>query len=173
MRAYPRLSVLVLVNCFSLAPSLFLVLLAHVTSFPYVLFRPLASCAVHVTQVFFDTHPASTCLAWELSDQPFADMTADGARSHASRRRDVLTAMAATGDNLHVGAAGSLPATTAPTTTASPPSSGSPAGDADTPVAGSSTSSPVASMAAFLSGSDTLLLPNVGIGQDSSDDEGG
>ncbi|CAM9674498.1 unnamed protein product [Laminaria digitata] len=126
-----------------------------------------------VYNVFLDTHLAPTCLAWELSDQPFADMTADGARSHASRRRDVLTAMAAAGDNLDVGAAGSLPATTAPTTTASPASSGSPAGDAHTPAAGSSTYSPVASMAAFLSGSDTLLLPNVGIGQDSSDDEGG
>ncbi|CAM9139586.1 unnamed protein product [Laminaria digitata] len=134
---------------------------------------PLQVTREDVYNVFFDTHPASSCLAWELSDRPFADMTADGARSHASRRRDVLTAMAAAGDNLDVGAAGSLPATPAPTTTASPPSPGSPAGDTHTPAAGSSTSSPVASMAAFLSGSDTLLLPIVAIGQDSSDDEGG
>lgn len=47
---------------------------------------------VHLLQVFFDTGSrSSTCLQWDHNDRPLADMTYDAARSHASRRRDIIS----------------------------------------------------------------------------------
>eukprot|EP00904_Undaria_pinnatifida_P011867 jgi/Undpi1/7810/HiC_scaffold_23.g10283.m1 len=147
--------------------------------------------------VFFDTTPASSCLEWELSDQAFADMSVDGARSHPSRRRDMLDAMRAAEVDLATNADAVLP-TTAPTTPAtSPASPASPAATdgatnagavlpttSPTPAAtspasraspaataGSSVSSERAQMSAFINAPDTSLLQNIGVGQDSSDDD--
>ena len=157
--------------------------MTHVVSthdvFPTVTSLPMTDLLRHP--------PGSACQAWELYDLPFADMTADGAQSHASRRRDILTAMAEAEVNLARGAARGTPTTPATTAMASPPSPctpgpgspgpgspapGSPAEDAAPAAATPCCSSHHPQMTAFLSAPDTLLLSNIGIGEDSSDGEG-
>eukprot|EP00904_Undaria_pinnatifida_P003963 jgi/Undpi1/13568/HiC_scaffold_8.g03227.m1 len=158
--------------------------------------RPQEAVREDMYNVFFDTTPASSCLEWELSDQAFADMSVDGARSHASRRRDMLDAMRAAEGDLATNAdaipttAPTTPATSpaspasptatdgatnagpVPPTTSSTPAATSPASRArPAATAGSGVSSKRAQMSAFITAPDTLLLENMGVGQDSSDDD--
>lgn len=70
-------------------------------------------------------------------------MTYDAARSHASRRRDIISAVASASVNVTQGAASGL----------SPPAASS------------------YDIHAFANSEDQLILENIGLGQDSSDDD--
>lgn len=93
-------------------------------------------------------------------------MSAEAAQSFASRRRDILAAVASADVNLAHGAGDGPPIPRESLATA-PDASNNPPDDADR----SNAVRGIAGMSAFLAQADNpLILGNIGTGQDSSDD---
>lgn len=113
--------------------------------------------------MIFDTGRGSTCLEWDLADAAFDDVSVESARSFASRRRDILSAVLSAEVNLARGAGDTPPAPTPTRPSCEPSVDNADRADAVRGIAG---------MSAFLDAPDNpLLLRNIGVGRASSNNE--